>query len=269
MGASGSGRAARRRQAGRPEWAVQVLGGFAVSGQDGPVPLPESTWRLVVLLALAQQPMRRSRIAGTLWGDRDEDHAQSSLRSTLWRLNQVAPGLVESDGHALRLAEDVAVDVAQLEAISRQLESGDDVDPCAVDPRMCCSDLLPDWYDGFVDDHRELVRQLRLRTLECLARRLSEQDDWGAALRIALIAVGEAPMRESTHQLVLEIHIAEGNVSEALRHYRMLKDALWQELGIQPSARLRATMAPHVRSDHTLGQLSSSASGRRLSGTGA
>ena len=48
------------------------------------------------------------------------------------------------------------------------------------------------------------------------------------------------------------IHIAEGNVSEALRHYRILKNTLWQELGIQPCAELRSTIAPHVRSDHML-----------------
>lgn len=54
-------------------------------------------------------------------------------------------------------------------------------------------------------------------------------------------------MRETTHQLVLEIHLAEGNVSEALRHYRVLKNTLWQELGIRPSDRLRETIAPYVK----------------------
>lgn len=251
-GAVGSATRGRRWAGGGPRWTVQVLGGFQVSGWNGPVSLPESTWRLVVLLALAQHPMGRTRIAGMLWGDKDDEHAQSSLRSTLWRLNQAAPRLVEADGHSLHLSEGVEVDLAELQALSTSLEAGGAVDPCAVDPSLCCADLLPDWYDDFVDDQRELIRQLRLRTLETLVRRLSEQDEWGSALRIALIAVGQAPMRETTHQLVLEIHLAEGNVSEALRHYRILKDTLWQELGIQPCARLRSTIAPHVRSEHTL-----------------
>lgn len=234
------------------EWKVQVLGDFCVRGRNGPVALPESTWRLVVLLALAQRPVPRSRIAGTLWGECDEHHAQSSLRTSLWRLNQSAPGLVCSDHHSLYLTEGVGVDVARLEQLAQMLETRADVDPRTVDPSLCCDDLLPEWYDGFVDDQRELVRQLRLRTLEALARRLGEHGEWGAALRVALMAVSQAPMRESTHRLVLEIHIAEGNVSEALRHYRILKNTLWQELGIQPSAELRSAIAPYVRSDHTL-----------------
>jgi DNA-binding SARP family transcriptional activator len=231
---------------------VQVLGGFSVSGRCGPITLPESTWRLIVLLALAQQPMARDRIAGILWGDKDEEHAQSSLRSTLWRLNQVALGLVKADGHLLQLAMSVKVDLAELQRLSTQLDADNAIDPSAVDPRLCCADLLPDWYDGFVNDQRELIRQLRLRTLEALARRLCEQNNWSTALRIALIAVSQAPLRETTHQIILEIHIAEGNVSEALRHYRLLKNTMWQELGIQPCAHLRSTIAPHVRSDHML-----------------
>lgn len=231
---------------------VQVLGGFSVSGRRGPITLPESTWRLIVLLALAQQPLRRSRIAGMLWGDKDEEHAQASLRSTLWRVNQVAVGLVKADGNYLQLSMSVEVDLAELQRLSTQLDTDDAVDPGAVDPRLCCADLLPDWYDGFVDDQRELIRQLRLRTLETLARRLCEQNNWSTALRVALIAVSQAPLRETAHQIILEIHIAEGNVSEALRHYMLLKNTLWQELGIQPCARLRSTIAPHVRSDHML-----------------
>lgn len=237
----------RTRGDSRVAWTVQVLGDFAVSGRRGPVLLPESTWRLVALLALVLQPMRRTRVAGTLWGGKDEEHAQATLRSTLWRLNQVTPGLVESDGHTLRLSTGVRVDLADLHELAARLELNVPVDPATVDARLCCADLLPDWYDGFVDDHRELVRQVRLRALESLARRLSEQDQWGAALRLALLAVEQAPMRETTHQLVLEIHLAEGNVSEALRHYRVLKNTLWQELGIRPSDRLRETIAPYVK----------------------
>lgn len=232
-----------------PGWSVQVLGGFSVSSRLGTVPLPECTWRLVAMLALALQPVRRSRIAGTLWCDKDEGRAHASLRSALWRLNQATPGLVDADGHTLRLAPGVRVDLADLEELAGRLEQDQPVDPRTVDTRLCCADLLPDWYDVFVDEHRELVRQLRLRTLEALARRLCELGLWGPALRLALIAVEQAPMRETAHQLVLEIHIAEGNVSEALRHYRALKNTLWQELGIRPSERLRTAVAPFAKAD--------------------
>jgi DNA-binding SARP family transcriptional activator len=226
-------------------WSIQMLGGFSVTGRTGVVALPESTWRLVALLALTQQPMLRSRVAGTLWGDKDEDHAHASLRSVLWRLNQGTPGLVEADGRTLRLASGTRVDLADLHELAARLERRLPFDPDAIDAAMCCADLLPDWDDAFIDDHRELVRQLRLRTLESVARRLCETGHWGHALRLALLAVRQAPLRESAHQVVLEIHVAEGNVSEALRHYRALSGTLWEELGIRPSERLRSIVAPY------------------------
>lgn len=58
---------------------------------------------------------------------------------------------------------------------------------------------LPGWYDTFVDGQRELVRQMRLRTPESHARRLREQQEWAQAMRLALAAMTQAPLRETTH----------------------------------------------------------------------
>jgi len=235
----------RTSRSASPRWSIQLLGGFSVTGKSGVVALPESTWRLVALLALNDQPMLRGRVAGTLYGDKDEEHAQASLRSALWRLNQATPGLVETDCHVLRLARGTRVDLADLQDLAARLDQGLPFEVDAVNPILWCADLLPDWDDAFIDDHRELVRQVRLRTMESLARRLCETAHWGTALRLALLAVRQAPMRESAHQVVLEIHLAEGNVSEALRHYRALSGTLWRELGIRPSERLRSIIAPY------------------------
>lgn len=256
-----AGSARTRPSAG---WLVQVLGGFGVVGRRGPVPLSESCGKVVALLGLAREPLRRSRVGGALWADKDEEHAQSILRSTLWRINQVCPGLVEADGPRLALGADVRVDLDDLQDLAAQFDRGDQVDVRAVDTRLCCFDLLPDWEDAFVEDQRELVRQLRLRTLEAIARRLAEDGHFGPGLRLALTAVGQAPLRESSHLLVLEIHVAEGNVSEALRHYQVLKNALWEELGIRPSERLRSTMAPYAKASLGVGRPGATESGKLI-----
>lgn len=227
-------------------WTVQVLGGFSVSDSEGDVALPKSTWRLVAMLALAQCSLRRSRIAGILWGDKNEERSRAALRSVVWRLNQAAPGLIEAEGDTLRLAPIVQVDLVHLQAFAARLERGALLDADAIDPTLCCLDLLPDWCDDFVEEQRELVRQLRLRTLEAAARRLCEIGQSNTALRLALLAVSQARLRESAHQLILEIHLAEGNVSEALRHYGSLEAILERELGIRPSQALRDTITPFL-----------------------
>ena len=242
------GRAGPRSLAGAG-FCVRVLGDFELTRRGEPVVLPDSTGRLVALLAVVGHPVRRHRLAAELWPDRDDERAQANLRSSLWRLRQVAPGLLDPAADPVGFTVGVVVDLAELTDLAQRLEAGLPVDVTAFSPTLCCADLLPDCYDDFVDDQRELVRQLRLRTLERLARLLREAGDYGPALRLALLAVSQAPLRESAHQLVLEIHLAEGNTSEALRHYQGLKDLLWQELGIRPSDRMRATMAPWVRTD--------------------
>ncbi len=226
---------------------IHVLGDFRVTRRGVAVRLPESTWRCVALLATGGQPVRRHRAAAVLWPDKDESRASANLRSCLWRVRQAAPGLIDCEGDPVGLGPRVNVDLADLHALAARLEVGAPVDLASLDPTLCCADLLPDFYDDFVDEQREIVRQQRIRALELVGRRLLDCGDHWGALQSALLAVSQAPLRESAHQLVLEIHLSEGNVSEALRHYETLRRNLSRELGIRPSERMRRTMAAVVR----------------------
>ncbi len=248
------------RSWGGPLFSVKILGDFELCHRGAPILLAESTQRFVALLALAGHPLRRNRVAAQLWPDRDDERSQANLRSCLWRLRQVAPGVIGASCDPLGFAPGVRVDLAELTELARRLDAGLVVDLGAIDPDLCCADLLPEFCDDFVARQRELVRQLRLRTLEQLSRLLSDAGCFGKALRLALLAVSQAPLRESAHELVLEIHLAEGNTSEALRHYQVLKNTLWQELGIRPSDQIRATMSPWTRTDDVV---AASAVGRR------
>src|SRR3712207_8318639 len=102
---------------GAPLARVVLLGGFAVEpagAQPGSTlaGLPRGVQRLVAYLGLADRPTRAA-VAGRLWPDVPEERAHGSLRSALWRLHQVAPGLVEVSGGALFLARGVRVDVRE------------------------------------------------------------------------------------------------------------------------------------------------------------
>ncbi len=61
--------------------------------------------------------------------------------------------------------------------------------------------------------------------------------------------MSEARSKGTTHRLVLEIHLAEGNVSEAQRHYRHAASMLRQELGIEPSEQLRSVLPSFAEPD--------------------
>ena len=99
-------------------------------------------------------------------------------------------------------------------------------------------DLLPGWYDDWVLVDRERLRQMRVHALESMARGLGEQHRYAEAIEVGMAAVAAAPLRESAHREVIRIHLAEGNVSEALRQFEVCAQLLRADLGLQPSERM-------------------------------
>ena len=226
----------------RPAYAIDVMGGFEVRRDTGVLDLPISTRRLVALLALNRGCHTRTRVGAILHGERDEARALANLRMTLFRVRQFAPALIDSSTNGLRLDPAVGVDLDQLAALAKALDDGSLTEPSGVDPEQFCRELLPGWYDDFVDIHREIVRQMCLHALENLARALLRQRHVAQALHVALTAVSQSPLRETSHQLVIEIHLAEGNVGEARRQFETLTRLLWSELRVRPSDAVRMTL---------------------------
>jgi DNA-binding SARP family transcriptional activator len=197
--------------------------------------MPRGAQRLVAHLCLSGRPARAA-IAGHLWPDVPEDHALGSLRSTLWRLHKVAPGLIDVSGDALSLAAGVRVDVRELsDWAERVRDPHASVEDVTVPPAVLRGDLLPGWYDDWVLLERERVRQLRLHTLEALAVRLLAVGRLADALEVAYEAVRAEPLRESAHRTVVRVHLAEGNLVEAVRAHGRFREMLWDELGVHPS----------------------------------
>ncbi len=215
--------------------------------------LPRGVQRLVAHLGLAGRPARTA-IAGQLWPDVPEDHAQGSLRSALWRLQKAAPGLVESHDGALSLARDTCVDVRELtEWAGRVL---DPLTPPGVVPPPDLGqrgELLPGWYDDWVLLERERLRQLRMHALEALAVKLVAAGRYGEALQAAHTAVRAEPLRESAHRVVVQAHLAEGNVTEAVRTYEAFRALVAAELGVLPTAQMRALLRGALPERRTCG----------------
>jgi len=83
-----------------------------------------------------------------------------------------------------------------------------------------------------------------LEALERVASVLIERQCFGEALVAALAAVHTEPLRESCRRLVVAVHVAEGNLAEALRSYDEYRAMLWDELEIKPSRLMRQLIEP-------------------------
>jgi DNA-binding SARP family transcriptional activator len=132
------------------------------------------------------------------------------------------------------------VDVRILCEWAARLVSGSatEADLCAVNWRHDVMDLLPGWYDDWVIFERERIRQRLLHALEMLSRRLAMIGRWAEAVEAAISAVSADPLRESANRVLIEAHIAEGNLIEGRRAYQRYRDTVRRELGVEPGREL-------------------------------
>lgn len=251
-------------------FTVCLLGTFEIFDAGEPVTLPAAAQRLVALLAVERRPKSRYLAASALWPDKPDSRATANLRSTLWRLNNCVDGLVESDGGHLRISRSAAIDIDDLlpDDSSGQLldalavELLDDVMTGVLPPPPYLSrstasimanppinaELLADWDDEWVLAERERIRQQTLRALETAATELSDLGLFPEAIDAGTIAARLAPLRESAHRAIIEVHLAEGNYAEAVRQYETFRATLLDAFGVEPSP-VMTSLFEHLKVD--------------------
>jgi DNA-binding SARP family transcriptional activator len=231
-----------------PVIELRLLGGFALSVAGRDVRAPAVVQRLLVYLALHRRRQDRLLLAASLWLDTTECQARNNLRTTMWRTRLISQHLVEVVADLVRLGDAVQVDMHRMVVVARELLAPppDDTAPGnslpRVEPDLFGADLLPDWSEEWVLPERERVRQLRLHALENLSRRFSACGRHAEAIDAGVLAVSGEPLRESANRVLIEAHVAEGNVIEARRQYERFRALLWREVSLEPSERLRASV---------------------------
>lgn len=227
--------------------SLGLLGGFELRLGEQIVPLPMTAQRLLVFLALRRHRLTRRFVSQCLWLDSTERHADGNLRTALWRIGGVDAALIDMTGGYLGLGPSVEVDFHRSAALAQRLSADpESFDDSEFNVSMLSEELLPDWYEEWVFAERENYRQLRLHALESLCERLMSIGQFGSAIQGALVAVAGEPLRESANLLLIRAHLAEGNVSEALRHYHSFRSLLRKELGVSPSSETTDVIAPYV-----------------------
>ena len=211
------------------------------------------------MLALRDRPVGRLHVAGILWPDYTTERSLADLRTTLWRVNQSSEQVIAATSSFLRLGADIEVDVRNLVALAGQLNhagtTSKTVDLNSVRLADLVGDLLPDCYDDWLQDEREALRQIRLHALEGLARVLSESGRHADAIQAALAAIHLEPLRETAHRTLIEMHLAEGNWSEAWRQFQRCQRLLTEELGVEPSDSMRLLLEKAPGLPGSLGSL--------------
>jgi DNA-binding SARP family transcriptional activator len=222
---------------------LRLLGELEVTSGGDPLRVSLAGQRVLTLLAVLHRdrPASRTTVAEQLWPDLLADRAVSNLRSTLWRMPRPrGRALVTCTPRTVQLAPELEVDLWQAD---EQISTS----PHEVDLSLLQHDLLPRWEEEWLSVEREGFRQRRLHALESSSRSMRGHGRYAEALTAALSAVRAEPLRETAHLRVIEVHLDEGNRSEAVRQYQHYRELLAAELGLGPSPALSDLMAPFVR----------------------
>jgi DNA-binding SARP family transcriptional activator len=226
---------------GQVRLRLNVLGRFRLIGLEGPIELPPGSARLLALITVHGGELRRDLGAGLLWPTMPEPNARACLRTALARLKVAAPGVLRPVPHVLILGTEVEVDLDQARAVVEQIMARDfaDVDEALAYLPALSAELLPGWYDDWAINAAERWRLLRLHALEGMATALARLGRLGHAVAVASAAVAADPLRDSARQVLIGVHLTEGNTAEALHEFNRFRLLLRRTLGIEPSERLK------------------------------
>ena len=195
--------------------------------------LPERRFRLLAYLALRGDWVSRDELATLFWPDRTQEAARSNLRKLLQEARALDLPQLESDRNSVRWI--VGTDVVEFKAA---LERGDTDAAVSLyrGPALPGldggeSDAFSTWLAG---ERRRLHSTWREAVVALLPGR-----DPARALELAELLLADDPFDEDAMIAALDARRALGDSHGAEEAFRSYAERLIEELGVEPSARVR------------------------------
>lgn len=219
---------------------LELLGPFEFTNAGDTTSLSLGAQRLLAFLALRDDGVaHRCAAAEQLWPDCTPPRAAANLRSALCQARRAGPvTVIECVGQRLLLSPSVHVDLNAVGDCARQVLDGISPLPQSSLIDDLSRELLPGWSEEWLMTERDSWDQMRVYALESLAQQFQAAERYLPALQAAWAAIAVDPLRETAHRIVIETHIAEGNVASALKRYQEYRRYLYRELKAAPSAQM-------------------------------
>ena len=241
-----------------------MLGPLAVRAGDDEVSIGGTKRRalLTLLLVKANRVVPAERLIEDLWEGNPPDSAAGTLQSHISHLRRALGAdhlLTRGGGYVLQLAEDeldAAVFEAELAEGRAALAGGDPALAADV-----LSRAVARWRGPAFDDaagaawavaEAARLEEARLVATESLLEARLRLGGHSEVVGQAEAAVAEHPLRERLWALLMLALYREGRQAEALRAYQRVRSHLGEELGIEPSAELRALEQQILAQDPSL-----------------
>lgn len=227
---------------------------------------PGRQGRLVFTYLAAQEgrPVPRDELAEFLWGDELPLTWEKAVRVLMTKLRALleecgidgSTALTSAFGcYKLTLPAGAWIDVdAAVDAVVRAeaaLVAGDLSEArsqAAAAAALARRSFLPGEEGLWVEEKRRDLREVLVRSLECLRDASLGAGEVAEAIRHADEVTELEPFRESGYRRLMVAHTAAGNPAEALRVYERCRRFLVDELGAYPSAETEAAYLELLRS---------------------
>jgi DNA-binding SARP family transcriptional activator/ABC-type glycerol-3-phosphate transport system substrate-binding protein len=242
---------------------IWVLGSMGATEAGRQIDLGGRRQRAVLagLIVHADTPVSTEKLIALVWGEAPPPSARKSLQAYVSRLRRSLGGgriTATADGYALRVDPD-ELDASRFEALAARGRAQLDEDAEAAWGSL--TEALSLWRgaalsdvegDGDLRAYVQRLEELRLATIEA---RLAA----GLALGQHALLLGELraltelhPLREQAWAQLMVALYRSGRQADALAAYRRHREHLAEELGLEPSGRLRELEARVLRQDPAL-----------------
>jgi class 3 adenylate cyclase/DNA-binding SARP family transcriptional activator/tetratricopeptide (TPR) repeat protein len=230
----------------------RILGALEVSHQGRPVEVGGSRLRALLahLLLDANRVVSSDRLIDELWGETPPERAGNALQAAVSRLRRALGGdvalLTRPPGYVLEIEKE-ALDLHRFERLRAEgvaaLGTGD---PETALARL--HEALSLWrgpaladfaYEPFAQGEIARLEALRLGTIEDRIEADLQCGRHGELAGELEALVRDHPLRERFRAQLVLARYRSGRQGEALEAYRAARDALVEELGIEPGPDLR------------------------------
>ncbi|MCD6290723.1 MAG: transcriptional activator domain-containing protein, partial [Anaerolineae bacterium] len=218
---------------------VYMLGPPRVTWKGGPLPIPRRQARaLLYYLAAYRRPLPRERISFLFWSDIPETAARTNLSRLLNHLRRALPAsdLILTQEGQIYLNPDIAWSDTVTWAQSLGSFSADAARRLILLYRgpFLQGFSLPKRpeFEHWLAHERQHWKRLYLEMLATLLKTEARQGAYEAAITYARRYLEVDKLAEDIHRQLIELYVAVGNRSAALRQFERCVAVLERELGV-------------------------------------
>jgi DNA-binding SARP family transcriptional activator/tetratricopeptide (TPR) repeat protein len=222
---------------------IFLLGQFKLTANKTPIELPSRPAQsMLAYLALnAGATLRREKLASLLWREATESNARGYLRQALWRIRKCLESVSLRWEDYLHISEisvtfnnqaDYWLDVDQL----LKPTQGQSIDETIADINLYRGELLPGFYDEWVTLERDRLQAAFYQKMDHLLERLIQVRRWDEVLKWGEQWIRHGFSTEPAYRALMQAYAGVGDRGMVGITYQRCREALYRDLGVEPSA---------------------------------